>query len=49
METADMWAVGFFVGFFVIPIIGGVAVYVYYIKERNRQGPVPADVPPGES
>lgn len=50
MDTADMWAVGFAVGFFVIPIIGGVAVYVYYLKERNRPGPgsVPVDAPPGD-
>lgn len=30
MDTADMWAVGFFVAFFVLPLIGGLLVLVYY-------------------
>ncbi|MFC7135201.1 MULTISPECIES: hypothetical protein [Salinibaculum] len=36
METADMWAVGFFVGMFIPPIIGAVVVAVLYSQKRNR-------------
>ena len=39
MDTADMWAVGFGVGFFLLPIIGGVAVFFYYLHRRNEGGP----------
>ena len=35
METADMWAVGFFVGMFVPPIIGAVIVGILYLQKRN--------------
>lgn len=45
METADMWAVGFFVAFFVPPIIGAVVVYAFYLKKRNRRGGTPRPVP----
>ncbi|MFD1586043.1 hypothetical protein ACFR9U_03545 [Halorientalis brevis] len=38
MDTADMWAVGFFIGFFFPPIIGAVLVYAYYLQKRNRGG-----------
>ena len=39
IETADMWAVGFFVGMFIPPIIGAVVVGVLYLRNRNpRQG-----------
>ncbi len=41
MDTADMWAVGFFVGFFILPIIGGVLVFAYYLKKRRPQSPTP--------
>lgn len=34
METADIWAVGFFVAFFVLPIFGGVLVVLYYRQKR---------------
>lgn len=34
METADMWAVGFFVAFFLLPILGGVLVVLYYRQKR---------------
>lgn len=46
MDTADMWAVGFFVAFFIPPIIGGVVVFAVYLwKRRRRRGsqPVPAE------
>ncbi|MFD1600282.1 hypothetical protein [Halobellus rarus] len=39
IETADMWAVGFFIGMFIPPIIGAVIVGVFYLRNRNpRQG-----------
>lgn len=41
MDTADMWAVGFAVGFFLLPIIGGIAVFLYYIHRRTGRGPDP--------
>lgn len=46
MDTADMWAVGFFVAFFVPPIIGGVIVFAIYLRKRERRRgprPVPAE------
>ncbi len=40
METADMWAVGFFVGMFIPPIIGAAIVVVLYLQKRDRgRGP----------
>lgn len=36
MDTADMWAVGFFVGMFIPPIIGAVVVGTLYSQKRNR-------------
>lgn len=42
MESADMWAVGFFVAFFIPPIIGGLVVLVAYLQKRGRRrGPQP--------
>lgn len=39
IETADMWAIGFFIGMFIPPIIGAVLVGVLYLQKRNpRQG-----------
>jgi hypothetical protein len=38
METADMWAVGFFVGMFIPPIVGAVVVAVLYVQKRNEGG-----------
>lgn len=39
IETADMWAVGFFIGMFIPPIIGAVIVGVLYLQNRTpRQG-----------
>lgn len=35
MDTADMWAVGFFVAFFIPPIIGAVVVFAYYLGKRR--------------
>ncbi|WP_302081286.1 hypothetical protein [Salinibaculum rarum] len=37
METADMWAVGFFVGMFIPPIIGAIVVGMLYLQKRNRR------------
>ncbi|MFC7071683.1 hypothetical protein ACFQJ7_09560 [Halovenus rubra] len=45
MQTADMWAVGFFVAFFVLPIIGGVIVLLYYLQKRDPNYPQPEAVP----
>lgn len=39
METADMWAVGFFVAFFLLPIVGGVLVLMYYSQKRQPRHP----------
>jgi len=38
MDTADMWAVAFFVGMFIPPIIGAVVVATLYLDRRNRGG-----------
>jgi hypothetical protein len=38
MDTADMWAVGFFLGMFILPIIGAVVVGMLYLQQRNRRG-----------
>lgn len=35
IETADMWAVGFFIGMFLPPVIGAVIVGVLYLQKRN--------------
>ncbi len=45
MDTADMWAVGFFVGFFIVPILGGLAVLFYYLRKREPQYPQPGNAP----
>ncbi|MFW5973887.1 MAG: hypothetical protein ACOCPZ_00710 [Natrialbaceae archaeon] len=45
MDTADMWAVGFAVAFFIPPIIGGVAVLFYYFQKRNRRPGEPIRTP----
>lgn len=36
VETADMWAVGFFVGMFIPPIVGAVVVGILYFRRRDR-------------
>lgn len=46
MSTADMWAVGFFVGFFILPILGGILVLVYYFQKRQPRYPSPTATPP---
>lgn len=39
MDTADMWAVGFFVGFFIPPLLGGAIVLAFYLHKRGpRRG-----------
>ncbi|MBP1955641.1 hypothetical protein J2752_002570 [Halarchaeum rubridurum] len=38
IETADMWAVGFFIGMFIPPIIGAVVVSVLYLQKRKGGG-----------
>lgn len=45
MDTADMWAVGFAVGVFIPPLIGAVAVLVYYFQKRNRRPGEPVRTP----
>lgn len=47
MDTADMWAVGFFVAFFIPPIIGAVVVIVYYLGKRKPPGGKARPVPRG--
>ncbi len=44
MDTADMWAVGFFLGMFIPPIIGAVVVGTLYLQRRNRNRGQPAPV-----
>lgn len=44
METADMWAVGFFVGMFIPPIIGAVVVGMLYLQNRNRRRPTASTI-----
>lgn len=41
IETADMWATGFFIGMFIPPIIGAVIVGVLYIQKRNPRKGIP--------
>jgi hypothetical protein len=41
MGTADMWAVGYFVGFFILPILGGILVLAYYFQKRQPRYPEP--------
>lgn len=38
IETADMYAVGFFVGMFIPPLIGAVVVAFLYLRRRNQRG-----------
>ena len=45
MESADMWAVGFFVAFWLLPILGGVLVFAYYLQKRDPQYPQPGMAP----
>lgn len=47
MDTADMWAVGFFVAFFIPPIIGAVVVFAYYLGKRDPPGGKARPVPRG--
>ncbi len=37
MDTAGIRAVGFFVAFFVPPLIGALIVFVVYLWKRNRR------------
>ncbi|WP_332899116.1 hypothetical protein [Haladaptatus sp. CMSO5] len=46
MDTADMWAVGFFVGFFIPPLIGAVVVLVFYFQKRKPRRRVPYGISP---
>ncbi|WP_338728809.1 hypothetical protein [Haladaptatus sp. DJG-WS-42] len=46
MDTADMWAVGFFIGFFIPPLIGAIVVLVFYFQKRKPRRSVPYAVPP---
>lgn len=41
IETADMWAVGFFIGMFLPPIVGAVVVGTLYTQRRKRGGQRP--------
>ncbi|WP_148415941.1 hypothetical protein [Haloferax sp. KTX1] len=45
MDTADMWAVGFFVAFVLLPVLGGLAVLAFYFRNRNRRRGSPVTVP----
>ncbi len=45
MEAADMWAVGFFVAFFLLPLVGGIVVATLYLREREPPGSQPYPVP----
>lgn len=45
METADMWAVGFALGFFLLPILGGILVLAYYLQKRPPRYPDPTSAP----
>ena len=45
MDTADMWAVGFFVAFFVPPLVGGVVVLAVYLRRRRPRRNQPYAVP----
>lgn len=45
MDTADMWAVGFFVAFFLLPFLGGILVFAFYLRKRNRGGGFAYSVP----
>lgn len=44
MDAADMWAVGFFVGMFIPPIIGAVVVGLLYLQKRNSRPGNPSAV-----
>ncbi|MCO8246026.1 hypothetical protein [Haladaptatus sp. AB643] len=45
METADMWAVGMFLAFFIPPIIGAIIVYAFYLRKRKPRRGHPYAVP----
>ena len=45
METADMWGIGFFVAFFLLPVIGGALVAMYYLEKRQPREPEPTLTP----
>lgn len=38
IDSADMYAVGFFVGMFIPPILGAVIVAVLYLQKRKQNG-----------
>jgi peptidoglycan/LPS O-acetylase OafA/YrhL len=40
MDTADLWAIGFFIAFIALPMIGGILVLAFYFQKRN-QGRIP--------
>ncbi|NGM67445.1 hypothetical protein G6M89_00225 [Natronolimnobius sp. AArcel1] len=46
IESADIWAMAFFAGFVLVPVIGGVAVLVFYRRKRPRSdGPTQSQSP----
>lgn len=45
METGDMYAVGFFVGMFLPPIVGAVVVGLLYLRNREPRRPQYVGVP----
>lgn len=45
MDTADMWAVGFGIGFFIPPLIGGLLVFAFYLQKRTPRRGQPHAVP----
>ena len=45
METADMWAVGFVVGFLLLPLLGGLIVLAFYLRNRRGGGGAGYGVP----
>lgn len=45
METADIWAVAFFGGMFIPPILGSIIVTGIYLYKRNPRKPKQTKVP----
>ncbi|XVH31505.1 hypothetical protein ACNS7O_14100 [Haloferacaceae archaeon DSL9] len=45
MDTADMWTVGFFVAFFLLPLFGGLFVLLVYLQKRTPRRNYPTAVP----
>lgn len=46
MDTADTWAVGFVVGFLLVPLLGGLVVLAFYLQRRRRGGGSAYGIPP---